>query len=199
MLVWGVDLPHGLPSLILTADLHRLHLLLLFVAAVDRFPHRTADRAPDVLASMVVTQDIPRTDTMRHQALLIFALCNMLPQPLHAGAMRGHWTSPILVGTLGSVAEQEKTLLLMPEDLLPVRYFARSAATAADRPAGAAGWGAGVARRHVLLSGNLRRGRGDLRHTRLRWHRPLTAAIRHGIDVIHIDHVATSRPRGCRG
>mmetsp|Transcript_29488 Transcript_29488/g.85820 ORF Transcript_29488/g.85820 Transcript_29488/m.85820 type:complete len:276 (-) Transcript_29488:522-1349(-) len=148
---------------------------------------------------MVVTQDIPRTNAMWHQTLLIFALRNVLPKPLHTGAVRGHWTSPILVGTLGGVAEQEKTLLLMTEDLLPVRYFARTATTTAGRPTGAAGWDAGVAWRHMLLSGNLRRGRGDLRHTRLRWHRPLTAAARHGIDIVHVDHVTTARPRGRRG
>ena len=54
--------------------------------------------------------------------------------------------------------------------------------------------------RHMLLSSNLRGRRGGLGHARLRRHRPLlTAAARHGIDIIHVDHVPTSRPRGCRG
>lgn len=54
--------------------------------------------------------------------------------------------------------------------------------------------------RHMLLSSNLRGRRGGLGHARLRRHRPLlTAAARHGIDIIHVDHVPTSRPRRCRG
>ena len=98
-------LSHRLPSLLLAADLHRLHLLLLLVTAVDCFPDRTADGAPDILTSMVVTQDVPGTDAVRHQALLIFALGDMLPQSLHAGAVRGHRAPTILMGTLGGVAE----------------------------------------------------------------------------------------------
>ena len=98
-------LPHWLPSLLLTTDLHRLHLLLLLVTAVDCFPYRTADGAPDILTSMVVTQDVTGTDAVRHQTLLIFALGNMLPQSLHAGAVRGHRAPAILMGTLGGVAE----------------------------------------------------------------------------------------------
>ena len=54
--------------------------------------------------------------------------------------------------------------------------------------------------RHMLLSSNLRGRRGGLGHARLRRHRPLlTAAARHGIDIIHVDHVPTSRPRRRRG
>lgn len=54
--------------------------------------------------------------------------------------------------------------------------------------------------RHMLLSSNLRGRRGDLGHARLRRHRPLlTAAARHGIDIVHVDHVPTSRPGRRRG
>jgi hypothetical protein len=192
-------LPHWLPSLLLTTGLHGLHLLLLLVAAVDRFPHRTADWTPDVLTSVVMTQDVPGTDAVRHQAFLVFAFRNMFPQAFHTGAVRRHRTPTILMRTLGSVAEQEKALLLMSKDLLPVRYLPRTAASATNRPTRTGRWGARVILRHMLLSSNLRRRRGDLGHARLRWHGPLTAAARHGIDIVHINHVPTSRPRRCRG
>jgi hypothetical protein len=56
-----------------------LHLLLLLVTAVDRFSHRATYRTTNVLAPMVVTKDIPRANTVRHETLLIFAFGNMLP------------------------------------------------------------------------------------------------------------------------
>jgi hypothetical protein len=56
-----------------------LHLLLLLVTAVDRFPNGPTDRTTDVLAPVVVTQHIPRANTVRHQTFLIFAFGNVLP------------------------------------------------------------------------------------------------------------------------
>jgi hypothetical protein len=41
-----------------------LHLLLFFVTTVNSFSHGTTDRAANILASMVVTEHIPGTNTM---------------------------------------------------------------------------------------------------------------------------------------
>ena len=101
--------------------LEGLHLFLLFVTAVNRFTNRTTDRATNILTSMVVTEDVSGTDAVRDQALLVFTLCNVLPQSLHTGTVRSDGTSSILVLTLGGVPEQQKPLLLMSQNLLPIR------------------------------------------------------------------------------
>lgn len=88
----------------------------------------------------------------------------------------------------------------MPEDLLPIRYLSGTAATATYGSTRAARWSARMVLRHMLLPSNLRGRRGDLGHARLRRHRPLlTAAAHHWIDIVHVDHVPTSRPRRRRG
>ena len=46
--------------------LESLHLLLLLVAAVNRFSNRPTNWTPNILTTMVVTQHIPRTNTMRY-------------------------------------------------------------------------------------------------------------------------------------
>jgi len=108
--------------------LHRLlvpllqitHLLLLLVTPMNRFPHRPAHRTPRILTTMVMTQHIPRTHTMRNLALLILAFRDMLPQPLHPRTVWCHGTPPILVRTLGGVPQEQQALLLVSQDLLAV-------------------------------------------------------------------------------
>ena len=46
--------------------------------------------------------------------LLVLALGNMLPEPLHAGAVRRDGALPVLVGALRGVAKEEEALLLVP-------------------------------------------------------------------------------------
>lgn len=118
----GVGVGHGASahSVHFVLLLQRLHLLLLLVGTVNRLPNRPADGTPRIFAPVVVAEHIPRTDTVRNLALLILALGNVLPKPLHPAAVRRHRTIPVLVGALCSVAEEEEPLLLVPEDLLPV-------------------------------------------------------------------------------
>jgi len=93
--------------------LQSLHLFLLLVTSVDRLPNGSAHRTPDVLTAMIMTQNVAGADTVWNQAFLVLALCDMLPQTFHPSTMWRDRTLIVLMGTFGSVAEQEETLLLM--------------------------------------------------------------------------------------
>ena len=56
-----------------------LYLLLFFMTTVDCFPHWPTDRTSDILASMVMAQDIAGAYAMRHKTFLILAFCYVLP------------------------------------------------------------------------------------------------------------------------
>jgi hypothetical protein len=56
-----------------------LHLLLLFVTPVNSLSDGATNGTPNILASMVVTQDISRADTMWDKTLLILAFGNVFP------------------------------------------------------------------------------------------------------------------------
>lgn len=56
-----------------------LHLLLLLVASVDGFSNRATHWTSNILAPMVVAEDVARTDAVGDQTLLIFAFRNVLP------------------------------------------------------------------------------------------------------------------------
>lgn len=84
-----------------------LHLLLLLVTSMNGFSNRSANGTSHILTSVIVTQNISGTNAMRNKALLVFALCNVLPQALHAGTVRSDRASTILVLTLGCVAQQK--------------------------------------------------------------------------------------------
>ena len=59
--------------------LERLHVLLLFVATMNRLANRTTDGASNILATMVVAEHVTAADAMRYQTLLILAFGNVLP------------------------------------------------------------------------------------------------------------------------
>lgn len=103
----------GLLDCLLVPLLQSLHLFLLLVASVDRFPYWSTNWTAYILAPVVVTENIPRTHAVWNQALLIFAFRDMLPQTLHTRAVRRDRTSPVLVLTLRSVPQQQQPLLLM--------------------------------------------------------------------------------------
>ena len=81
----------------------RLHLLLLLVTPMDRFSDGTTDGAPYVLASVIVAQNITRTYTVRDEAFLVLAFCDVLPQTLHAGAVRRHGALSVFMLTFRRV------------------------------------------------------------------------------------------------
>jgi len=100
--------------------LQRLHLLLFLMTPVDRFPHRTAHGTPHILAAVVVRQNVPGTHAVRNQALLILAFRYVLPQALHPRAVRRYRAPTVLVLTLGCVPQQQQSLLLVSQHLLPI-------------------------------------------------------------------------------
>mmetsp|Transcript_1209 Transcript_1209/g.1902 ORF Transcript_1209/g.1902 Transcript_1209/m.1902 type:complete len:400 (-) Transcript_1209:758-1957(-) len=102
-----------------------LHLLLFLMTAVNRLANRTTHRTTHILTTMVVTQHISRTNAVGDHTFLIFALRNMLPQPLHPSTVRCHWALIVLVRTLCRMTQQKKTLLLMTKHLLPIRRLPR--------------------------------------------------------------------------
>ena len=63
---WWVSLILILLDCLLMTLLQCLHLLLLFVASVDSFSYGTTNWTTYILTSMIVTQNIPRTYTVRH-------------------------------------------------------------------------------------------------------------------------------------
>jgi len=100
--------------------LERLHLLLLLMTSMDRFSNWTTDRTAYVLTTMVMTQHVSRTDTMRYKTLLILTFGNVLPQSLHSGTVWSDGTPTILVLTFSSMTQQQETLLLMSKYLLTI-------------------------------------------------------------------------------
>mmetsp|Transcript_5457 Transcript_5457/g.10882 ORF Transcript_5457/g.10882 Transcript_5457/m.10882 type:complete len:221 (+) Transcript_5457:1278-1940(+) len=93
-----------LPGLLI-ALLQCLHLLLLLMTSMNRFPDWAANRASHILTPMVMAQDVTRADAMRNQTFLILTLGNVLPQTLHSGAMGCHWAPTIFMLTLGRVTQ----------------------------------------------------------------------------------------------
>ena len=91
---------------LLVSLLQSLHLLLLLVASVNGFPHRTTDRATYILATMVMTEHVSRTHTVWDQTFLVLAFSNMLPESLHTGAVRSDGTTSIFVLTFRGMSEQ---------------------------------------------------------------------------------------------
>jgi len=85
--------------------LKSLHLLLFFVAPMNGLANWSANRATNIFTSMIMTQNIARTDAMRNKTLLILAFSNVLPKPLHACTMRSHRTVAIVVLTFCSMAQ----------------------------------------------------------------------------------------------
>ena len=81
------------------------HLLLLLMASMNGFSNGSTYRTANIFASMIMAQNIPRTDTMRHLTLLVLAFCNMLPQTFHPSTMWCDWTLPILMRTFGSMTK----------------------------------------------------------------------------------------------
>jgi hypothetical protein len=106
--------------LLLVLLLEQIHLLGLFMGAVDRLANGHANGTARVLTAVVMGEDVSGGYAVRDLALLVLALSNMLPKALHSGAVTSHGALPVLVGALGRVAEEEKALLLVPKDLLPV-------------------------------------------------------------------------------
>ena len=172
-----------------------LHLLLLFVTAMDGFANGTAHRTSHILAPVIVGEHIPGTDAVGDETLLIFAFRYVLPQPLHSGAVRSDRTPAVVVLTLGGVSQQQQPLLLVPEDLLPIRHLP----LLLRRPVG-------------RRSGNIARRRG-CRQRCLGWLRlrveggwTLRLWLRnssrlsphHWIDVGHVHHPLRSRLCGQR-
>ena len=100
--------------------LEHIHLLGLLVGAVDGLADGHADGAAGVLTTVVVGEHVAGGDAVGDLTLLVLALGNMLPEPLHAGAVRRDGALPVLVGALRGVAKEEEALLLVPEHLLPV-------------------------------------------------------------------------------
>lgn len=117
-------MPHGELILLhglLMPLLQNLHLLLLLVTPVNRLTNRSTHGTTNVLTAMVMAQHVPRTDAMGDDAFLILTLGNVLPQTFHSSTMRSYGTLIILVGTFGCMPQQEKTLLLVTENLLTIR------------------------------------------------------------------------------
>ena len=86
--------------------LESLHLLLLLVATMDSFAYRATYWATDVLTSMVVAEDIPRTHTVWDQTLLILTFGNVLPQSLHTSTVRSYRTPSIIMLALGGMSKK---------------------------------------------------------------------------------------------
>ena len=101
-------------------------LLTLWLILVPLYgiPNRAAHAAILVFATMVVRQNVPRRDTMWCSALWIFALRYVGPKKFHLPAMlRGFTFSRIFLCTsvtLRCMSEQQKTLLLLAQNLLPL-------------------------------------------------------------------------------
>jgi len=109
----------------LVLHFHGIHLLLLLMRPVDRFTDRATDRTSTILAPVVVREHIAGRHTVRHTAFLVLTFRDVLPESLHATAVRRHWALAIFVRALCRVAEEKKTLLLVSENLLPIsRCFA---------------------------------------------------------------------------
>lgn len=105
--------------------LQGLHLLLFLVTTVNSLANGPTHWATYILTTMVVTKHVSRTNTMGNHAFLIFTLRNMLPQPLHSSTVWCHRALIVLVRTLSRMAQQQKTLLLMPKYLLSIRRLPR--------------------------------------------------------------------------
>ena len=61
---------------------------------------------------------------MRGLALGLGAAHDVLPELLHAGAVRGHHAVALLHSALGCVLQQEQALLLLSEELLCIGLVA---------------------------------------------------------------------------
>ena len=89
---------------------------------MDSLPDRSTNGTTGIFAPMVVTQHIPRANAVWHETLLILALCNVLPEALHPRTVWCNGTTAVLVLTFGSVPQEQQSLLLMTEHLLPIRH-----------------------------------------------------------------------------
>ena len=97
-----LTLLHCLPMTLLQS----LHLLLFFMTTMNSLTDRATYRTTYILATMVVTEHIPRTDTMRNHTFLIFTFRNMFPQPLHSSTMWCHGALIILMRALSRMSQQ---------------------------------------------------------------------------------------------
>ena len=82
-----------------------LHLLLLFMTPMDRLADRAAYRTPYVLTSVIVTENVTRTDAVRDETFLVFTFRDMLPKPFHACTVGCYGTLSIFMLTFGCMAE----------------------------------------------------------------------------------------------
>ena len=82
-----------------------LHLLLLFMTPMDRLPDRATDRTPYILTSVIVTQNVTRTDAVRDKTFLVLAFRDMLPEPFHACTVGCYRTLSIFMLTFGCMTE----------------------------------------------------------------------------------------------
>ena len=82
-----------------------LHLLLLFMTPMDRLADRAAYRTPYVLTSVIVTENVTRTNAVRDETFLVLTFCDMLPKPFHACTVGCYGTLSIFMLTFGCMAE----------------------------------------------------------------------------------------------
>mmetsp|Transcript_23918 Transcript_23918/g.44965 ORF Transcript_23918/g.44965 Transcript_23918/m.44965 type:complete len:493 (+) Transcript_23918:1310-2788(+) len=127
---------------LLVALLQHVHLLRLLVGAVNGLADGHADGAAAILTAMVVGEHVAGGDAVRDEALLVLAFGDVLPQALHARAVRGDGTLSVLVWALRGVTQEQQALLLVTEHLLPVCVAALPGGTGARGGALDGSWSA---------------------------------------------------------
>ena len=96
---------------------HAHSLLTALVVALNSSLDWAAHRARLLLALAVVRKNIARAHTVRCGAVLVLATHDMLPQDLHTLAMLRHRALASSMGALACMAQQQKPLLLLLQDL----------------------------------------------------------------------------------